>query len=770
MDQVSAASIGEIQAQISKLHNVKTLEEIDELYTKFKGGEDDGIKKTKEKLKKDEKTIKLKGKERKNLINIDVSEYTINLLNFYSELRYTANLHERDEELVEYLDTKIKILTPLVKEGLDYNFKNKLDKNGDIKYKITLELYLAYMQTELKGTTLGYPHIHIGIWVESSFNLNMLKLKLYNIMRDFSELNDIDVAESKHQGRPTKTLGYVCKNHSSKVVYDSLKSHDGDTEIVRSIITSVKNYKGLSRIINYISNTGGGNSLTSNKKSKYNKSIAMSISVSEDVYDKYVNPKTPIPSPRKVNTNEIKMVDATLGKRNAYYNYIQSYMIKHNLVIYDNLIYKKIKNSKSSYNYKYTIENFLDNMECIEIYANVSMNVRPKVEKYMRIKLKNKLKDNDEELKMIEFPKIEINYRMIEFRDFYYCLVTRAIYKTQYHYHTYLYCPEVCLENFSSEIERLLRDSIWVHQLKASGIFTTTDITKLGTMVHNRKYIKKGALYIVGLHNTGKTTILKPFINAFPKYKVGYMQSISEHHIYEQMKDKEMVVMNEANSILRSSSTSKGRSDVLLTLEGGQSIANKKMGEIITIDTSKNSITMTGNIEVEDEKFVNNGPLMSRVQMIVTHSDEIFNGVYEELAAKTECPLILLFCGMCSSACIQKVNYIPNPVIYDELEGEQLEFIKKSNIFDSDVDQPERHEDDDILRHSKMNKDGYKLPKTTPFECLEILPINSLITNEDHVNYMKEEIKQLKSLAIMDKFRECEENHINVNIHANVRV
>lgn len=89
-------------------------------------------------------------------------------------------------------------------------------------------------------------------------------------------------------------------------------------------------------------------------------------------------------------------------------------------------------------------------------------------------------------------------------------MVTRAIYKEQYEYHTYLYCPEINLENLTESIINLLEKSVWIQQLKASGIYFTDDLAKLNTIVHNRKYVKHGSVLLMGDKDTAKSTIIRP--------------------------------------------------------------------------------------------------------------------------------------------------------------------------------------------------------------------------------------------------------------------
>lgn len=726
---------------------ISTIEHTHEIPKKHKSSE---LHKSK---KLEDITKEYNKEKKKNLVDINESEYTTNLLNIYSEMRYTGNIYEIDEKLKDYLDEKIDELTKKVDAGEKYNFEYSIvDKKR--YYKMSLELYMSHMQTELHPTTIGYPHIHIGLWRESSPEVDKTKNLIYNIVKKYSGLNDIDIASSKYQGNPLGALEYVCKNHSSKIVNNSLKRVKKDETIISATINSLRYYEKIKEVLYHISNKEGKNELTSNKKSSYNKSIAMEICVTKKVNDKHI--LKIITSPKKIKSHEVKLIDAESSKRNAYINYIQKFMKKKELVICDGLIYKKIEGSKSSYNYKYNIDDFLDSMERVTKYMTVSDKIRKLIEKNMKLsKVIDEIYDED----IIDFPRVKLNYRMIEFRDFYYCLVTRAIYKEQYEYHTYLYCPEICLEELNEKIIDLLERSTWIKQLKASGIYTINDISILNSIVHNRKYTKCGSVLLIGEADTGKSTIIKPFLETFPGYKVGRLQTISEHHIYDQVKDKEVVAMNEANGILRNSSKTANRADSLLIFEGGTTIANKKLGEIISIDTSKTSIIMTGNIEAQDETFLKNDPLMKRIRVITTKQDTVFNEIYTDKSAKTECPLILIFSSMCSVSTMCNLNYVQEPIIYNNLEGENLEFIKEYHEFDSDIGQPLRKETDDIFRYSTMKEKGLSIPLTKEFEY-ENMPCSRSTSNNRRIEYLKTIAKEKREIAISERKNFYDENEV----------
>lgn len=730
----------------SKVHQVKTNEELLELFEKSK-------------------------KETPNLYNIDVVKYTINLLNYYTEMKYTANINKTSAELTKYFEEKIEELTPIVDNGSVYNF----EMGGPTKteyYKMTKELFLAHSQTVSKSTTVGYPHIHIGLWTTSTFEPEILKNKIYKVVVKYSQLKDVDVALSKKQGNPTKTLEYLCKNHSSKTVYDSLVRQNCDPTIVKIHITSIKYYKELKHIINHISNTKGENKLTSNSKSKYNHSIALKTFTLFDIDVLEKHPELVAKSPPRVKVNPIELVDAEKSKTLKYINMVQTIMLKNNLVICDGYIYKKIKKSKSSYMYTSTIEEFVEGTtKDVELFR-IARTMKTDIISWMKSDPETEY--TIEGRQSIDFPRIKINFRMIEYRDFYYCLITRQIYKTQVHYHTYLYCPEICLDNLSEMLLKLLEKSVWIKQLKASGLYHIDEIAILFTLVHNRQNIKNGTLALVGASDTGKSTIPRPFSGLYPGYLVGHLKAITEHHIHEQIKNKKMVIINEGNSVMRGVEKTVSRADTLLVMGGETAIANEKHGAISAINTAKCSLVMTCNIEIPDEKAYNQMTLTNRLKILVTKvqiNEKV--AVYSEKAAKTECPLILLFSGMCSVADLYKLDYIPNLIINDELSGENLECIKVYEEYDSDTIEEERNFDDDILRYSEAINEGFKIPETTRFETgKNNLPKYSNITKERNIEVILAEIERQKIEEINNKINYyARSGYIqNVNIHANVKV
>lgn len=227
--------------------------------------------------------------------------------------------------------------------------------------------------------------------------------------------------------------------------------------------------------------------------------------------------------------------------------------------------------------------------------------------------------------------------------------------------------------------------------------------------------------------------------------------------------------------MLRNTTTTGGRADGLLVLGGETAIANKKLGEIKPISTDKGSLTLTVNNEIEDEKVYNNVTIMNRMQIILTSESNEIVDTYTARAAKTEAPLIILFGGMCSLAELYKLDYIPNPIIYDRITDDEMDKIETYNEFDSDINQPSRHFDDEILRFSLKAKRGMETIQTTEFIPMRTgidlryveMPGKMKMTNLEKIEYIKEEIESRKfSKAHKDK-EKYNRNGINVNIRVN---
>lgn len=730
----------------SEIHNVKTVEEVSALYNSYK-------------------------EKNEGFYVIDEIVYTENLLNYYTEMKYTANLTKPNEELLKYYEDMIEYLTPIVDAGQLYNFQKIIKENKPF-YPMSKELYYAHIQTIKKATTTGYPHIHIGVWYESTFEDETLRLKIHKIVEDNSGLKDILVKKSPNGSAPTKTLKYVSKNHSVKIVYDSLKNSKCDTTIIKTIITSKKYYHELLEIIGHISTIG---KFTSNENCTKNYCIAMKIEVSRDVWFRHINTEN-----IEKSINDIKYINITNNNLSLkYINMVQRLMVEENYAICEGQIYQKIPNSKTSYEHKYSINDFLIIVSKFEKTFRVASKLKNDLAAWMNQEKNIKF----HELDAVEFPRININYRMIEYKDFYYCLTTKMIYRTQTEYQTYIYCPCINLNNLNEMLNEFLNVSIYVKNMKKSGMFYIENIAILYSITEKRNNKKEGAVLIVGESNTSKSQAILPYEFIFPKSKVGRLKSLSEYHIYEQVKDKEIVIIDEVNTILRSIPTDSGRGPGLLFLGGEPVTGNKKLGEITTINSSRSGLVMTGNIEPSDEPFYQEETIINRMKILKTVRSCHEVEKYTIEAAKLECPIIMIFSGMCSVAYQYNLDYIPNIIINEKLEGENLSRLRIYND-DKVWNMKSCDENEDLFKFSRKVKKGTSIPETTPFitknsilpECIFSekygdLPKYSGVTKVQILKSIDSVIQQKKHEKLMLQDKLCREAYgvgINVNTTMNV--
>ena len=678
---------------------------------------------------------------------IDKSKLTEFYLNIITELIYMTSLNPRDPEFVQLLYVEQKKLTKLVDFGNTYNFQTKLDENKNEYYCKSLPLFLAFTQEKYKAVMIGYPHIHMCILCDASSNFMDLRRQLLEICKigikkSNSSVNLCDLTLNPGKGDPPNVaypFTYVFKNHSSETVKNSLEWYSPEYNwvnknepkpevlfIVESYITSINHFDFLYNMLSRISNPKY--KFISNIKCKRTETIPMCI------FDARIKSQIPItPNPK----DEILFVDPERNKgKNRYLYAIQKYMADNNYSICRGMIYKKREESKTSWLPVSSIEDFIESTT-----LNIEYNTAQKTNIIQWMKIETSHNIGGEE---IWFPRININYRIIEFKDFYFSLVTRRIYKTQNIYQTYIFCPEINLTNYNNLIRSLIDKSIWIKTLTASGLFTIDDIAILYKSVLTRENGKNENPSLTGPSNTGKTEIITPYVYVFPSHLVGYLKEITDFHLFYQVAGKEMVVVNESNGVFRGVTT-KNRADTLLFLEGGIGNINEKHGNISKYDFSKTGVIYTSNIECEDEEVYLNQPLVNRLQICLTKraNNDIIVQKYTNIAAKYESPLIILFSAMCSMAFIYNLQTIPNLIVHETLEGDELEKIKISDIKITE-EEISRKEGDDILRYSEKLINKVTEPINFTNFTHEILPHRSKISQKEKVMIIKHIIRDLK--------------------------
>jgi hypothetical protein len=742
------------------------------------------------------------------LYDIDEMQYTEYLHNIIQEMIYTKTITGADEDLVGTLFLLQQEIEELMSNGKPYIFpyidefaeheeikkaldeKRKLEafksqtkykslerfesnvwcnqkpnltkagedprkycKNFRKRYVSSFWLFLAYVQDTLGATTLGYPHFHISLLTEASTHYVDLGNEFAEIAKNASGLIDVKVDRHRSEpAKPTVAMTYVFKNHSAKntffpIAKFSNMSTIGGQEFLDYLVLErqsiCKSYINLnSKYADYFYNLlsdicvyRGKDIHSSNEKGR-NKTVVSDIIG-------YSNPSSIDSEKETIDIDNFKLMDPEILKhRHRYVRLIQDTMKRQNLAICKGRIYRKNKKSKTSWNYYKTIDKFIDDTSKDPEYSEAKAD---QVKKWMKMTDEEII---DSKATYANFRRINICFKIIEFGDFWFCTVTREIYKENLTFSTFRYCPIITLENLYSSMDDLIETSIWIEALKRSKIYTVRDIGIYSLATVDRENNKNQTVVAAGESNTGKSQLLAPFIALFPTYLVGRMQGIGNFNISQQFhEDKAMVVVEEGNIMLRAISGG-GLASLLQVTEGGIIAADGKFLDEVSCNTGLQSLFINVNISSKDDDIFNSITLTNRFLLL-----HLGQSLEEDLIKFTgdiaayESPLIIMFAAMCNLAIENKLDYIPKLPVVERLDEEEVKRINKRNTLytdsaiEYDLTQP-------ITKLSKLARQA-KIEKQTVIKIFEIyehpdLPSFNSLTHAQHLSEIKVLIKQIK--------------------------
>ena len=606
----------------------------------------------------------------KELKDIDTMEYTCALHNAVTMLLYTQNIIDRTPEFIKYL-CKLQTKTGKCMDiGEAYDFKcdervNEKTKRVYTIYYPTRELYLAHTMKELGLTIVGWPHIHIYLLTDETTDYTAAIKDMVKLVKQQGDPINIKITRQKKEPpSPTWALRYISKNHASKVVRMSLDKHySRKCPIVRCCISERSDYKGgiykMLKMMSYRPNNGLGrkDNFSSNSIGR-NKTTAMEIVLIHNTdVGKYISPLRRLNIPM----NDYKLLDPEISKgKYRLYRKLQDLMEEKCYVVCEGMIYQHIKGSKTSFApalsetkpyILITIEILIDSLirdggfEDLPAAKTIKLMATPQIFK------------STEDNNIIDFPRISINYRMIEYGDFWFSLDTRKLYDENTLYATYRYHP-VKYADLNPSIRDIMLRSIWFRYFKLNGICTVDDGANIFKAVISRIGEKQGSVGFFGESNTNKSTFIKIIEQHYPKHLVGRITKFTGHHIHDQVLGKKIVIVNEVNTILRAIEGEE-RASNLAVLEGGKGVADQKHGAVKDIDFSKTNLVMTGNATDKDREIFNNLTVVNRINFIHPISPGVCNIIheaYEDEAAFVEGPLIFIFLAMCNVALLNDIK------------------------------------------------------------------------------------------------------------------
>lgn len=607
-------------------------------------------------------------------------------------------------------------------------------------YQKDIFLFLAHTQFSLGKTTVGYPHHHIAFCSEGSTNYIQDKELLELEIKSATGLNDVQLDKRLSSNQNfSSSLSYVLKNHSSEYVsfplakYSNYNTLGGENyiaqiedcgfndSICRLYINSLSEYREYffnfsMDFCSFTPKTSKVLSLTRKRNSSIpcdifiykckNKSTHNHIDVEGGFYK--VDPE--------MNKGKFKIVRE-----------IQDDMEKNNLSICDGKIYQKIEDSKMSWEYFCESSDYIERFRC----KVTSYKSNDPLIKDIKMWMTNPQiqKDLPNTKDYIKFRHIEINHRIVEFENFFFCTVTQAIYLKNRIFHCGKFIKNINLDNLYPKINDLLETSRWIKCCKQSSVYNEYSISNYFSILTDRIDKKNGTVITIGESNTGKSSIARPFTLFFPDYKIHKISKNTGYNMSE-IKGCYSSYADEGNLLI--CGTDQNRPEILGYLGGETINCSVKHKDDIEIDMSKISVSLNGNKTRALDKALSNESMINRLNPIITtkisSQDAVIESYDREIAIK-ESPLIAIFASMCFlKQNVDSLSYIPQLPIVDNIETDSFRIrMSHPNFINREKDREELYKE---KQEYVERKENYPYIPFIP-SSNNILPSNTVLTRED---------------------------------------
>ena len=584
------------------------------------------------------------------------------LYNFFHVLKYRSKEMKIDNDFEEYLDNIIKQLTDYILIPASRNFK--IEDN----WKLLANLHKEYY------TTLGFPHLHLSVCVQPTKSNEDILIDLNDIITklDISPDCKIDPTSSEKSSMEGRSLQYIIKNDRNSFVRSVLAKYGNYNDPIILVDVSQTKYSDL--ICEFFSNIGSkyrivNGQICGTKKSYRPIPLRLRCTVDDN--------RPAITSTTSTTSTFIE--DGDPDNYHLVVLAINGHMKDNNLAICDSRVYQKLPEAKMTWRpYKMSDDEatngdlsfYYDYVTAAEPIVSFAGRYKIDIVNRMAQSSKMSLLQKDPSKLYIGFPTISMDYRMLEFGNFFFNSLTRTIYLKQDKYYCYFYCPYT-LETIASDMNVFRDTSRWYSTVKRQKPLPKDD--QLAIAFYSLllpKSLKDLVLLIYGYSNSGKTTLIEPFKQIYPPHlKTNFGSVFTEHHIADQIVNKQLVVYDECNNMLNPAKTDRGM--ILKVLAGESITANKKHGAI-TESSFKGASVLSMNIDgtetfADDEAYLNRifpcGPLMARGPNEITDS---------KMDIDAEAGHIFLFCAIQYQRAIDNSNL----AIEQELTDEHFKLIE----------------------------------------------------------------------------------------------
>jgi hypothetical protein len=503
------------------------------------------------------------------------------------------NLKERGEMARTILESQIKTLNPEM-----YQLLSQLDE----RYLVQ-QLESSNLLKRSKPSLKDYPHIHMAV----VFTTTTGKIRdLTEISRMLLQhAHDVDIRKkdgtrtrsSKKAGRTAdfsndaKILGYVMKNSRHEETYNKLKTRVPTVLYnFRQNSTIQQLYSGLYMYTPVILMENNQN------REKIQKSQPMVPLFENNVPNQQNTSLSREITPKPVARTELEEMVFL----------VETYMEKHQLAITEQgSIYQRIPKSKQSWRLWGTSERMYR-----ELTTRDTMELLTKKKSQYDLFTSGGYKNL--------LPYVNLDYKWIEFKDFFMHLPTGGVTKENKIYECFAFFPEIGYD----EIEKQTREGpkIWMKILQNSEFIKDGSLSEEGERLARDIYglmlpktHKSKSIALHGEPNSGKSSLLQPIMKMYPEDVV---MSVTKANGFElaNLEGKQIIILDEFSK----KDSGLGREKILKLAEGDIKLAvNRKHKDVSEVDVAARTAFISNDLNwAELEKanlFINNSPAQQGV-------------------------------------------------------------------------------------------------------------------------------------------------------------
>ena len=499
------------------------------------------------------------------------------------------------------LESQIKMLDQNM-----YALLSQLDDNTLVEQLSKNNLLKSKNKKSLKD----YPHIHMAV----AFTTTTGKIRdLTEISRILLEhAHDVDIRKkdgtrtSKKAGRTAdlsndaKILGYVMKNSRHEETYIKLQTR------VPTVLYNFRQNQVVKQL--YIGLYAYTPIILMENEQPRNK-----VETKEPMVELIIQE----PEKNNYNTNlerEVTVKPVARTELEEMVFLVKTYMEKHQLAITEQgSIYQRIPKSKCSWKYWGTSEKMYLDLLTLETMELLTKK-KSQFDLFTAGGCKNLL------------PYVNLDYKWIEFKDFFMHLPTGGIVKESNVYECFAYFPEIGY----NEIEEVSREGprIWLNILRNSEFIKDGSLSEEGGELAKNIYElmlpkshKSKSIALHGEPNSGKSSLLQPIMKMYPEDVV---MSVTKANGFElaKLEGKQIVILDEFSK----KDSGLGREKILKLAEGDIKLAvNRKHKDVTEVDVIARTAFISNKLDWAEEEKINLFTSGISAQHGVVISEEISN-------------------------------------------------------------------------------------------------------------------------------------------------